>query len=149
MPADGRQRLYKLLAVGKRQLHWDEDFYRSILYSHGAKQDDDGKFSAKMMNIVQLEAVLYHMRQCGFVPRRNNKPKKISEWRKPMIAKLNAMWIALADAGVVHNRSEAALTKFCYQHTKTAKLGWAKKEGLIRSIEMLKSMAAREHVSLK
>ncbi|HEC12290.1 MAG TPA: regulatory protein GemA [Acidiferrobacteraceae bacterium] len=143
-----QNRLYTLLAVGKKDLGWDEDTYRDFLADHGASLKGD-KYSATTMSVSQLEVALHDMKKLGFKPRRKNKPVHISDWRKPRIAMLNGIWITMADAGVVHDRSEAALTKFCFKFTQVANLSWASSIGLNQAIEALKSWAHREGVKLR
>lgn len=143
---DPRQRLYKLLNVARRELRLPEDQYRSVLYANGAKLVDD-KWSASTMSIPQLEAALEQLKRLGFKPKAA-KVKRFSDWRRPRIAKLRALWMALADAGVVRDRSDRALAKFCARHTGVAKPEWADSQGLNKAVEALKDWARREHVRL-
>lgn len=144
--ADPRTRLYALLAVGKKTLAMDEDTYRALLRAHGAQLKGD-KPSATTMTVPQLETALDAMKRAGFKPARTSQVARIADWRKPRIAKLNALWCALADAGIVRDRSEAALTKFCARFTRTARLEWAGSAGLNQAIEALKDWARREGVA--
>lgn len=148
---DPRIRLYKLLAVGNRELQskrpgfCDED-YRAILQQCGATEVK-GKFSATSMSVVQMEEALSRLKALGFKVKRLARTQR--DWRAPRIAKLNAMWCALADAGVVHDRSEAALQSFCSKRVrKLTKLQWASSQQLNQCVEMLKQYAARTHVEL-
>lgn len=144
---DPRQRLYKLLQVARRELRLTEDQYRTVLYANGAKLVND-RWSATTMSLAQLEAALGQMKRLGFRPKAA-RVKRLSDWRQPRIAKLRALWIALAEAGVVRDRSEKALVRFCARHTGVAKLQWAGSQGLNRAIEALKDWARREHVEVR
>ena len=104
-----RNDLYTLLAVGKKQLGWDEDKYRLFLQTHGAQQHS-GKYSAASMNtsdIIAIEA----MKAAGFVPTR--KAGKKPDWREPRIRKITALWCALADAGEVRERGYTSMERWC------------------------------------
>ena len=144
-----RGRLYKLLAVGKRELCLSEDDYRAILRANGARLED-GKFSAKTMTLTQLEATLSRLRKLGFKPRATrSKGATVASWKQARINKAYAIWCALADAGIVKNRSMASLHKWGHNITGKATLDWATSPDLSKVIEGLKSWAAREKVALK
>lgn len=144
------KRQYTLLAVGKKELGWDDDFYRDVfLVKHGATADKKGRISATTMNPTQLTRAVHAMRQAGFVTKPPHTANGSTDWRSPRIKKITAIWCALADAGVVHNRSEATMEKWCRGITKKAWLRWATAHDLNNCIEALKSWAAREHVELQ
>ncbi len=142
-----RKRLYTVLQVGntwlaKNKAGWSEECYRDLLARHGAEQIK-GKYSATTMTLTQLEQAHREMKDMGFKPKRK-KPAdgKGSNWRKPRIAKLNAMWIAMHEAGVVENRSQEAMQKWCEnQVPDLTKLQWAKTGQLNKAVEMMKAMA--------
>lgn len=142
-----RNRLYTVLRVGHQWLiqhraGWDESCYRDLLSRQGATEKN-GKISATTMNLQQLELALREMKELGFKPtrKRGSSPQK-SDWRKPRIAKLNAMWIAMHEAGVVDNRSEQAMQRWCENHVpKLTKLQWANSAQLNKAVEMMKAMA--------
>ncbi|MBL4783008.1 MAG: regulatory protein GemA [Porticoccaceae bacterium] len=147
-----RQRLYKLLAVGNRDLQsqrhgfCDED-YRAILQQCGATEKK-GKISATTMTVPELEGALTRLKNLGFKVRR--LPRVKADWRAPRIAKLNAMWFAMADAGVVHDRSQEAMQAFCCTKVRTlSKLQWATTQQLNQCVEMLKKYADRTNVKLR
>lgn len=146
---DRRTQLYRLLAVGQRQLKLDEDTYRSMLAQYGAKEID-GKVSAKSLSLTQLEQVLEHLKKSGF--KVQNKLKgtglRTVNWRKPRLAKLNAMWTLLADNGHVRDRSEAAMHRWCIRQVKgLERLEWAESHQLNTAVEALKSWCIRVGLS--
>lgn len=146
MSSENRNRYYKLLQVGKKQLGMDEDTYRCFLLTQGAK-GKAGYVSATTLSIGQLSTAVEAMKKKGFRP----KPKRgsvgrISDWRKPRIKKITALWCALADAGVVRNRSEAAMVTWCATLTHKPRLEWAISADLNACIEALKDWAHREGV---
>lgn len=138
-----RQGLYQLLAVGKRELGWDEDLYRLWLEQQGAKAKD-GRISATTLSMKQLFAALEDMRRKGFTPKRLGSNLNTVAWRKRMIAKLNAMWCELADAGHVRNRSEQAMAAWCCNQVKgLQRLEWATPQQMNAAIEALKGWCTR------
>ena len=146
-----RTRCYQLLAIAKKQLMLDEDEYRSILRVRGAKLID-GKYSATSMDIAGLSLAVSDMEQRGFVRlsrgSRAERGADKKDWRSPRIKKITALWCTLADAGVIRNRSEVAMQKYCARITNKAKLEWASGDDLNKCIESLKSIAHRERVKL-
>lgn len=145
---DDRYRLYKLLEVGKRELRMDDDSFRAMLARHGATEKD-GHPSRQTMSIPDLDAALREMRAKGFKPRpRRGRARNMEDWRAERIKKITALWCALADAGVVHNRSEKAMVAWCAGITKKARLQWTTTVDLNNCIEGLKRWAAREGVKL-
>lgn len=71
-------------------------------------------------------------------------------WREPQIEKLMAIWHALADAGVVHNRNRNAMQAWCHrQMPKVSALQWASSQQLQALIEALKGWAQRVGVELE
>lgn len=142
-----RHQLYRLLVVGKRALRMEEEDYRALLARHGASLIGD-KYSATTMTIDGLQAAMTEMRQKGFTPQ-GKTLANATDWRKPRIAKITAIWCALADAGVVKNRGEAAMVKFCARITGKARLEWAESEDLNACIQALRAWAKNTGVKLE
>ncbi len=147
MPADKRRtRYYQLLAVGKRELCMSDDAYRQLLARHGAT-DVEGRISATTLPLPTLSHVVDEMVRLGFRPKRT-AVSRIADWRKPRIAKITRLWNVLADAGVVRQPGEAAMTKWCARLTGVARLDWATSRKLNDCIEALKDWARREKVKI-
>ncbi len=96
---EDRQRLYRLLGVGQRDLGMSEESLRILLARHGA-QVKDGKPSRTTMTISQLNSALTEMVEKGFKvkpPKRaGKKPRNFN--RLPLYAdKVEAL---LADMGL-------------------------------------------------
>lgn len=139
---DRRSRLYLLLAVGRRELAMDDDTYRALLQQYGATEKN-GKPSAKTMNVPQLEQALEHMKRAGFKVKRSPQ-KNATNWRRARIAKLNALWLLLADKGHVRDRSEQAMHAWCKGQVKDlTRLEWADGQQLNSAIEALKKWCMR------
>jgi hypothetical protein len=141
-----RHHLYKLLVVGKRELRMEEEDYRCLLERHGAGLIGD-KHSATTMTIDGLKAALDEMRAKGFTPQ-GKTLAGAADWRKPRIAKITALWCTLADAGVIKNRSEASMIKFCARLTHKPRLEWASANDLNACIQALRAWAKNTGVKL-
>jgi len=143
-----RKRLYTLLNVAKNELiktraYFRDDDYREILRQCGAGLSGH-RISATTMTVEELQKALKRLQLLGFKAkkRKATKTTKISDWRKPRIAKLNAMWIAMADAGVVGDRSESAMQTWCKNRIEgLSALQWATSPQLNKLIEMMKAMS--------
>lgn len=143
-----RAKCYTLLAIGCKQLGWDDEFYRdTFLRQHGA-QDKDGKVSASTMSIGQLFAAVQAMKDAGFKPTGKASVTRISDWRAPRIAKIKALWTVLAEAGAV-DPSEKSMLKWCLRITGKAQLTWCDSTDLNNCIESLKVKAKRDGVKLR
>lgn len=140
-----RPTLYKLLGMAKNSLSLSDADYRQLLEKNGGKPDATGRVSAKSLNHDGLAKTLHDLQLKGAVL---GKPQA-NAWRKPRLAKANAIWHALADAGVVHDRSTQALDAFVAGRVPgVTHLRWATSEQLNTVIEMLKRFAARANVRL-
>ncbi|MBI3771431.1 MAG: regulatory protein GemA [Gammaproteobacteria bacterium] len=144
---NNRHRYYTLLQVGRQQLGWDDDVYRAFLAAHGAKEQD-GHVSATTMSIGALVAAVEAMKAKGFKPASKRSSGKTEDWRTARVNKIIAIWCQLADAGVMYDRSEKAMLKFCAAITGKARLEWASSPDLNRCIEVLKDKARHAGVTL-
>lgn len=146
-PVDNRKRFYTLLAIGKEQLGYDDEYYYGMwLPMQGATKNAEGKYSATTMNIGQLSAAVERMVVAGFKPTAKGCKKFThanKDWRAPRIAKLNALWCELFDKGHVKDKSQAALEKWAKTYTQKDRLQWAGSKELNTSIEQLKQWLAR------
>ncbi|MFZ2452613.1 MAG: regulatory protein GemA [Methylovulum miyakonense] len=147
---DNRQHYYTMLAIGKAELKWDDEFYYGIWLPMQGATKKDGKYSASTMSIGQLSAAVEQMRRSGFKPKsKKTKYTHDADWRKPRIAKLNAMWIKMADAGAVEDRSQDALETWCKRHHKKDRLQWCSSAELDTCVNMLTQWAQRLAVAVK
>ena len=140
---DRRAQLYRLLAVGQRELQLDDDTYRMILRQYGATEHA-GRVSAKTMSVTQLEQALDHLKRHGFKVTPTGTRLRTATWRNDRIGKLNAMWMLLADNGYIQDRSEQAMHRWCVGHIKELeRLEWATGQQLNQAIESLKAWCTR------
>jgi len=136
--------------VGKKQLGLDEDTYRAMLARV------TGKSSLRDMSEGERAAVMREMRRCGFKPvsarggrreaddredKKDNKgafKQNLKRGKKPrssLYKKLQALWIAGYNLGVVRDRTDAGLDGFIAR-----KCGGSE----VQAVEALKGWLARE-----
>jgi phage gp16-like protein len=126
--------------VAKKQMGLDDDTYRAKLVRITGKQ------SAKDMTEGERQNVLTVFRNEGFAPapaarRADGRQKLTGKFAK----KLQALWIAAWNLGIVRDRDDAALVAFVKRQTgieHTRFLVYA--DDASRAIEALKSWIRRE-----
>ncbi|QIO60670.1 gp16 family protein [Rhizobium leguminosarum] len=126
--------------VAKKQLGLDDDTYRAKLARI------TGKSSAKEMTEAERQQVLTVFRNEGFAPARaarraDGRQKLTGKYAK----KLQALWIAAWNLGIVRDRDDKALVAFVKRQTgidHTRFLVFA--DDANRAIEALKSWTRRE-----
>lgn len=126
--------------IAKSQLGMEEDTYRNLLWTIGRVR------SSKDLDWAGRKRVLDHMRACGWQPARKRGPTGRALADDAQSRKIRAMWLALADAGVVRNRSEKALLAYVKRQTGIEALEWLKMHEADKVIEALKRWAKREGV---
>ena len=122
--------------VAKKQLGLDDDTYRAVLVRV------TGKDSAKGMTEAERQRVVEEMRKRGF--KKASKPSK-SRAAGPYRAKLQALWIALWNLGLVDDRSDDAMTAFVRRQAKLDHTRFLiDQEDAMAVIEALKDWMARD-----
>ncbi|WP_233007174.1 gp16 family protein [Rheinheimera faecalis] len=122
----------KLVQVGKRELHLDDDMYRNLL------EFVTGKRSAKELTEVQLSAVVTEMKRRGF------KPKHKPQARAPEVVRIRAIWSTMFDQGFVVSKTEVALNAYVKRQTKTSngqgvdRIEWLTSAQAVQVLESLK-----------
>ncbi|EEZ4408372.1 hypothetical protein CCZ13_02495 [Escherichia coli] len=133
-----RQRLIQLIHIAKNKLQLDEDTYRQML------QGLTGKASTKSMDVSDLNKVLDAMKKKGF----RISPAKKAQSRLPLddhpqSRKIRALWLEMAAAGIVRDRSEQALARWVKRETGISALRWLSNEQASGVIEKLKKWQHR------
>ncbi|MDQ0454690.1 regulatory protein GemA [Rhizobium paknamense] len=124
--------------VAKKQLGLDDDTYRAKL------EKITGKASVKLMTEAERQTVLTVFRNEGFAPAPAGAGKRKSLTGK-FAKKLQALWIAGWNLGVVENRDDAALLAFVTRQTGLDHVRFLHHADDARSaIEGLKRWLARE-----
>lgn len=121
--------------VAKKQLGLDEDTYRAALMSAV------GKSSAGDMTESERQKVLEHFRERGFKARSTGR-------RKPLegkyAGKLQALWIAGWNLGLVRDRDDRALLSFVKRQTGIDHVRFLRHgQDAMKAIEALKGWLAR------
>lgn len=135
LPESERNRLICLIHVAKNQLKLSDDEYRAVL--EGAT----GKNSCSDMVGLELKHAYDAMVRLGFKP--GPGPNKAAKAKSPQISKLRAQWIELHGLGLVKDRSDAGLRKFCKRLTGVDRLEWLTSAQASKAIEGLKAMRQR------
>jgi len=118
--------------VAKKQLGLDDDTYRAVLVRV------TGKNSAGKMTQAEQYAVVQELRRQGFTP-----GKKGLEG--PFAAKLQALWIAAWNLGIVEDRRDSAMLAFVKRQTNIDHTRFLlDAEDAARAIDALKAWMTRE-----
>ncbi len=140
---DARQRLIRLIHVGKRELGLDDEIYRALLM--GSVHKD----STSAMSVPELERVLERMKRSGFKVRvKSARPPAQSRPGRPLAQypearKVRALWLFLHQLGAVKNPSEEALAAYVKRIAKVDALQWTNGNQTEALIETLKKWAMR------
>ncbi|QSX32603.1 regulatory protein GemA [Shewanella avicenniae] len=142
-----KKQLIKLINVGKNTLQLDEPTYRAML------KDAVHKDSLRQMTLGELEQVNHLLQSKGFKPvskannngskRRFSKPS--GQTKNPVIDKIVAVWISMANHGVVNDGSESALDAYVRRMTTNniASVRWVTEQQADRVLESLKNWHRR------
>ncbi|WP_022655584.1 gp16 family protein [uncultured Desulfovibrio sp.] len=102
-------RLIGVIHVAKNQLGMDDDTYRAFLL------DMTGKDSCAKMTPKEHWRILEELKRRGFRKIPAHKGKLLVN--DPQARKIRALWLTMADCGIVRNRSEKALNGFVRKMT--------------------------------
>ena len=124
--------------IAKKDLGLDDETYRGVL------ERVTGKRSAKGMGEAELTAVLDEFKRLGWQPQATGR-SKASRATGPYAAKLQALWIAAHNLGIVRNRDDKAMMAFLARQTGLSHARFLTDPTDARAaIEALKSWIARE-----
>ena len=97
-------RLMGMIRVAKAQLGMDEDTYREFLHNTLGKRSLAGSTDKDQWRVVEA------LKRLGFQPRPVHKGKELPS--DPQAKKIRALWLTMADCGIVKNRSEEAIASY-------------------------------------
>ncbi|WP_375647508.1 regulatory protein GemA [Bartonella sp. CR84HXZ] len=121
-----------VLHMGKRALGLDDETYRALLYRLTGKQ------SAKDLDFLEKRLVVAEMKAFGFEP---NVKRLEGKYAK----KLQALWIAGWNLGIIRDRSDKALLTFVKRQTGVDHIRFLRdSDDACRAIEALKGWLQRE-----
>lgn len=121
----------RLIQVAKRQLGMDDATYREMLLSVA------GVASSKECTPRQLDAVIEHLKRCGFQPSTPFSPVD------PQVAKLESLWRELHTCGVVRSPTRQSLNAYVAKVARVDDVAWLSTAAASRVIEQLKKWLAR------
>lgn len=101
--------LMGMIRVARAQLGMDEDAYRTLLL------DTLGKSSLAGSTAKEKWRVMEELKSRGFRPRPFHKGKELVA--DPQAKKIRALWLTMADCGIVRDRSEKALNNYVRRFT--------------------------------
>lgn len=134
-----RKAMLAKVHIARKDLCLTEDDYRATL------ERLTKKTSARDLTEHQLDAVLKEFARLGWTPKAK-LPKQAA--RDPMSSKVRGMWIELGKAGVLDDRSEAALRSWVTRMTGVTDLRFCEAADKVRLIEALKAWSEREGVEV-
>lgn len=137
-----RNHYYTLLAVGKQQLGWDDEFYYGIwLPMQGATKKDE-RYSATTLTNSQLFSAVEAMKAKGFkVKSARSGNRKLAA--DPQSKKIRSLWLELHAAGKVRDPSEPSLLAYVKRQTGRDGIDWLSNAQASNVIESLKRWLAR------
>lgn len=125
-----------LLKAAQNQLDLDDATYRATL------QRLTGKASSKELSFNEVQRCLDHFKKAGFKPGSKGTRKQLDG---PYAKKLQALWIAGWNLGLVRNKDDGALLAFVKRQTGIDHTRFLHKPAdATRAIEALKGWLARE-----
>lgn len=130
-----RRAMIAKLHLGAKEIGLAEDDRRALMLRV------TGKRSAADMTDAELGLVVEELVAKGWKAAAPGGRVRIAD--HPAAKKARALWISLAQLGVVRNPAEAALEAFAQRQLGTAKLQWANGAHVYSLIEALKGMAQR------
>lgn len=164
-----KNKLKRTIKTGMHALKLDDATYRDMLENVSARASGKAKRSIKDMTLAELNAVIDEMRGKGFEVKRgkyqgtakDNSPRLRDGLKneKPMLGKIQALWITMHQQGFVKDGSDNGLNAFARkminrERSKRDKplvinlLGADNRE-LWQLIETLKSWQQREQDKLR
>ncbi|MBB3947239.1 hypothetical protein GGQ73_003205 [Rhizobium skierniewicense] len=125
---------------GFRQLDiTDEDAQRAI-YARVT-----GQSRLSLMTAPQQDAVLVELRRLGYKPVAMARPNGRRKLDGRFAPKMQSLWIAAYNLGIVDNRDDAALTAFVKRQTGIDSAQWVNNAGdATKVVEALKAWISRE-----
>lgn len=133
-----KQKLIQLIHIASSELKLDKDTYSQMLLTL------TGKTSTRDMDVPQLTKVFNSLKGKGFKVRPAKKARtQRSLDDSPQSKKIRALWLEMADQGIVRDSSEQALARWIKRETGVDSLQWLEPEQASSAIEKLKQWQHR------
>lgn len=121
-----KNKLKRTIKTGMNALRLDDATYRDMLEQVSLRVSSKAKRSIKTMTLAELNAVIDEMRSKGFevqrgkyqggstADKRDNSPRirDGQQDERPMLGKIQALWITMHQQGFVKDGSDNALNAF-------------------------------------
>ena len=127
-------KLIGMIHMAKARLGMDDETYRMFLV------DTIGKNSLRDTNAREQWRVMEELKRRGFAPQAIHKGARLVD--DPQAKKIRALWLTMADCGIVRDRSEKALENYVRRITGV-RLGQATVKQCQTVIETLKAWLDR------
>ena len=139
-----RKKLIQLIHIGGGKLFQDADERKDW------QQAQTGHRSCRDMSVDDLKVLADTLRDGGYLrgdyqARRAYSPSD----RKPVQAKITAMWIEMAKDGLIRDGSEKALGLWCHRMTGRYSIDWLGDRQASQLLEALKKWEARLEAAAK
>lgn len=137
-PSSARNGDLAAIHIAKAKLRLTDDEYRDLMATvcHGVR-------SAAELDFTGRRRFLAHLQRCLQGQQSSEKGRTIAQPLTPSQRRMWSLWMALADAGLVEQRTMAALQAFAQRQTGVERLVWLtpQQENLV--IESLKQWLKR------
>lgn len=134
--------LHAKIHVVCKQLGIQENDRRDLYERVTATETQPGKRSLTQMNFSEQKLVVKELNRLGFKPTSTGVRKRLEGKYAP---KLQALWIAAWNLGLIRNKSDQALLAFVKRQTKVDHTRFLRHaEDANKAIEALKGWMARE-----
>ena len=134
---DQKRRDIAKIQIARKELAMDEDSYRQMLQSVA------GVTSSTKLSARGRAKVLHRLLQLGWKPKTSARPRRRVTAQEPQDKKIRALWLDLAQMGVVRDRSEQALARYVKRQTGVEALDWLNGRQAEKVIEALKAWRKR------
>ncbi len=132
--------IHNTIYAGLHQLGISEDDDRRELYKRVT-----GQLRLSAMTPQQLEKVVAELRRLGFTPAAIVRPNGRRKLDGRYVAKIQSLWIAAYNLGIIRERDDAAMTAFVKRQTGIESAQWINRYADAQKVvEALKAWIARE-----
>lgn len=138
--------MIKVIHIARRDLHLDDDTYRSLL---GAVVP--GKSSCREMTIIELQNVIQALEAKGFKSKPLRRSKRRMSAPSDVSLKIRAIWKTMFNEGFIQDGSDIALDHFVQRQTRirnggagVSSLEWLRADAEDNLLESLKQWHIRE-----
>ena len=142
-----KKKLRQMISIAWQEMGWTRDQYEAwLLHVHNAELVDD-RPRLSSLSLPQLMKAYADLERRGFRPKRAAGQQQAAR-KRPIIRKLNRLWLLLHANGQVHDGSEAAMQQWVVNNRKLRAFKWAGMRQLSDAVEALKDWCLRSGAEL-